>query len=117
MTNEEANVWNLDDPDEDKIIHEDLKDLFPETYKTEDGNVLNIGFRRKPRFGRDASFDQDIINLIKKYKGTIYEVYVRHMVDSLILFNHNRNQVEDVNSGSKFGKTDVWEAIQLQRCS
>ena len=65
------------------------------------------------KFGRVSSFDEDIKELLKKYKGTVFEVFTRHMVDSLILFNHNRNQVEDVNTSDKFGSTQVWEAIQI----
>lgn len=72
------------------------------------------GFSHKPKFGRDFSFDEDIQSLIKKWKGTPHEVLIRHMVDSLILFNHNRNQIDNVDTSDKFGKAEVWEAIQLQ---
>lgn len=68
----------------------------------------------KPKFGRDSTFDEDILSLVKKYKGKPQEVLIRHMVDSLILFNHNRAQVDYVNTGDRFGDTEVWKAIQLQ---
>lgn len=95
-------------------------DIFPPHNKPEEGNVTYFGFQRNPKFGRDSTFDEDILSLIKKWKGTKMEVFVRHMIDSLIIFNHNREQLDNINlkeyahTGDRFGDTEVWKAIQLQ---
>lgn len=83
---------------------------FEEEYKPCFGSKFSKG----PKFGRDSTFDEDILTLIKKFKGKPQEILVRHMIDSLILFNHNRAQVDYVNTGDRFGDTEVWKAIQLQ---
>lgn len=106
----EANIWNLDNPDDGKVVHESLIDIFGFEQKEYKPSF----FANKAKFGRDSTLDEDILSLIKKWRGKPQETLVRHMVDSLIIFNHNRNQVDNVNTSDRFGSTEVREAIQLQ---
>jgi hypothetical protein len=56
-------------------------------------DILGEGIRysnKAPKFGRFPSLDEDLLELKKKWLNTKNEVLVQHMIDSLIIFNHNR---------------------------
>lgn len=71
------------------------KDLFETVQAWNEGNCVNMSFAKRPHFGRDTSLEEDMIELKKKYKNTPNEVLVQHMIDSLIIFNHNRKNIGD----------------------
>ncbi len=52
---------------------------------------------RKPKvpWVRETTLEEDMINLKKKWKNSFNEILVQHMIDSLIIFNHNRKNLGD----------------------
>lgn len=66
---------------------------------TEDENPVSILQDwepcRKPKvpWVRETTLEEDMIELKKKYKNTYNEILVQHMIDSLIIFNHNRKNI------------------------
>jgi hypothetical protein len=53
-----------------------------------------IAPRWRNKFGSTGTLDDDLLELKKKWLGTQDEVLVQHMIDSLIIFNHNRKSLQ-----------------------
>lgn len=55
-------------------------------------DLFEGGFQSKAKFEGPSTLESDLEDLLRKWKGTKAEVYVHHMIDSLILFKHNLEQ-------------------------
>jgi hypothetical protein len=56
-------------------------------------DILGSGIPRFNKISRYTTFDEDLLELKKKWHCRREEVLVQHMIDSLIIFNHNRANI------------------------
>jgi hypothetical protein len=79
------------------ISKEDILKAAQKIKEAEPINIFGDGFYKREKnryaFTRTTNLEQDIIGLRDKWFGTDQEVLVQHMIDSLIIFLHNKDNL------------------------
>lgn len=76
--------------------NDEPEDLFKEQISYIEGNLVNLSFAKKPNFGRYPTFEEDLLEFRKKWSGKPQEILIQHMIDSLIIFNHNMENLKGI---------------------